>query len=291
VNTDSGQRSLGDFFSFSSPSPKQKSLFTHPLKSGWLLPYLIPLDAMFTKRYEHYLKSMEKGQIIDEPIPKIDFSALPHLETVNNLVSCLDFAERKGYSNVLPDFVNWILWGLKSPHQELFPANITEDISHYWYKTFNLGLLLKYPTDYFLHLSSGSHLRGNQGKRVAHHKARGYFATPPNVAQMMTEIAMGNTYSKEQAAQLVLDPCGGTGIFSLCASNYSINLCYIDIDNVLAQYARLNFHLYVPWMIYPCYLKGMKKMAKKRTIVGNALLPETDNQFEIVTWKESVDST
>lgn len=264
---------------------KQKSLFKHPLNSGWLVPYLIPLDLMFTKRYEYYYKVVAKGDVVDEPIPRIDFTASPNDETVKNISDCLKFAECKGYPDILPEFVAWILWGLKSPHQNQFPSKVKEEISEYWYKTFNMGLLLKYPADYMMHFSSGGHLRGNKAKRASHHTANSYFPTPPHVAILMMQMVMGKEYSKKQAVESMDDPCGGTGIFSLAASNYCMNMTYTDIDHTLAQYARLNFHLYVPWMIYPCFLKGMKMMARNRTVVGNALLLETQEKFEFVRWK------
>lgn len=287
----SSQGCLNDFFpsSFIEDNVEARSLFCHPLRAGWLLPYLVPLDGMFTKRYDYFFDCVVKGKLLNRPIPWIDFSVQPSKEAVDNILDCVGFAENQGFSDVLPDFVSWVLWGLKSPFQKEFPSRVSDVVSGYWYRTFNLGLLLKFPADYFLHLSTGLHLRGNKAMRASHHKARGYFATPPNVAKMMTEMAMGNKYSRETAGRLVLDPCGGTGIFSLCASNYSMNLCYVDIDPVLALYARLNFHLYVPWMIYPCFLRGMKNMARNRTVVGDALIPVTNERFGIVRWKDESD--
>ena len=47
-----------------------------------------------------------------------------------------------------------------------------------------------------------------------------------------------------------MDPCCGTGIMLLYASNHSLNLYGNDISLLLVKMAKINAFIYIPWLAY-----------------------------------------
>ena len=47
-----------------------------------------------------------------------------------------------------------------------------------------------------------------------------------------------------------MDPCCGTGIMLLYASNHSLNLYGNDISPLLVKMAKINAFIYIPWLAY-----------------------------------------
>jgi len=78
------------------------------------------------------------------------------------------------------------------------------------------------------------------------HKGVGYFPTPGNVVKMMVEMQMTNA----DKTSTVCDPCLGTGIMLLYASNYSLRLYGQDISADMCKMAMVNAWLYIPWLAY-----------------------------------------
>ena len=141
-------------------------------------------------------------------------------------------------------FIEWLLWGFGTKIQPEFPTNkVTEDISWYWYKTFNLGLLMKYPHDY---MSWGSCELANMARSG---NSNGYFPTPQNIVKMMNLMTV--TDADKMKTKTVCDPCAGTGIMLLEASNFSLRLYAQDISLNMCKMATVNAYIYVPWMACP----------------------------------------
>jgi len=220
---------------------KGKSQFSHPLPRCWLKPYLFALSEMFNKRWSYWYATILNGKPLNEPIPKINFWDTPHKDTKENILNCAKFMQSKGYTkDALISFVEWILWGFGASIQDKYPDKVTEEISRYWYKNFNLGLMIKYPCDYMAWASCEiSKMSGNNNN--------GYFPTPGQVVKAMVEMQMDENCK----TKTVCDPCGGTGIMLLYASNYSLRLFYTDISLDLCKMATLNAWLYIPWMALP----------------------------------------
>ena len=195
---------------------------------------------MFDKRWSYWAKTIEKGKPLDEQIPKIDFLSRPHPESEKNLKDCIKYMQSKGHSDAWISFVEWLLWGFGASIQKEFPTKVTEDISWYWYKTFNMGLMMKYPCD---HMAWGSYEITDMTRT---HKGIGYFPTPGNVVKMMVEMQM----TKTDKTSTVCDPCLGTGIMLLYASNYSLRLYGQDISADMCKMATVNAWLYIPWLAY-----------------------------------------
>ncbi len=210
-------------------------------RPGWLLPYLFALDEMFYGRWEYWLQAVMTDQIPKEPIPLIHFEPSMNYsqkQVRNNIDACLSYAEHS-HSNVLEKFIDWILWGLNYRHN-VDVTNIDAKTDDYWYRTFNLGLFYTEPADHFADVAAD--------KRVG--IGTGFFPTPSSVTEMMVRMNFGDKPSHQHKRLSVCDPCCGTGIMLLHASNYSLNMYGIDIHPLIYKIALVNSYIYVPWLAY-----------------------------------------
>lgn len=227
----------------------ENKLKTTKAKKGWLIPYLIGLDQLFYKRWEYWTRAILTDKIPDKSIPYIEFSMpMTYSEQLvnKNLKTCLDYASGR-YSNVFEKLIDWILWGFNQGKH--FP-NINTETDDYWYRTFNLGLFYKEPADHLADMVS--QYNGNHN---------GYFPTPANVVQMMTVMTMGDKPRHEHKKMSVCDPCSGSGIMLMYASNYSLYLYGMDISALLCKVATVNAFIYVPWLAYrPKHLTMFDKL-------------------------------
>ena len=149
-------------------------------------------------------------------------------------------------------FVEWLLHGLGDPTVKELAKGIEPKLNGAWYKTFNLGLFLKYPYDYLGQFAEDLYGSGRRNPTA-------YFPTPMNVSQMMAKI----TLSDADKTKSVCDPCVGSGRLLMAASNYSLNLYGMDIDHRILNVCRVNMWQYVPWAIYrPRGIKGLKDAGK-----------------------------
>jgi hypothetical protein len=237
---------------------REKSCFKHPLPRYWLRPYLFALSEMFNKRWSYWYATILNGKPLDEPIPKIDFLDSPHDEAKKNLTDCVRYMQSKGHSNALTSFVEWMLWGFGSPIQKEWPVKVTEDISRYWYKNFNMGLMMKYPSDYMAWASCEIANMARSGSNS------GYFPTPGHIVKMMVEMTMDASCKTEK----VNDPCGGTGIMLLYASNYSLRLSYQDISLDLCKMAIVNGWLYMPWLAWSADIDWTTSEDRQKALQG-----------------------
>jgi hypothetical protein len=228
-------------------------------RPGWLLPYLMALDAMFFRRWIYWHDAIVRDRIPEEPIPYIKFDdvhAYPEKQVQNNVNTCLQFAQQR-LSSPLEAFIDWLLWGFKGGKDRCFPS-ITEEIDDHWYRTFNLGLFYVEPADHFSELAAQQ--RVGQGS--------GFFATPMSIVNLMVD----STMRPDCKAKSVLDPCCGTGSMLLAASNYSLNLYASDIQPLLCKMALCNAYIYVPWLAFrPKHLTLFDKASSKHWPVREGL--------------------
>ncbi|MCB9059048.1 MAG: SAM-dependent DNA methyltransferase [Calditrichae bacterium] len=208
-------------------------------KKGWLLPYLLALDDMFFKRWNYWLETCISNTIPEQAIPYIPFKpavSYPKREVFKNIIKCLDY--ERYTSSSLEHFVDWLLWGFNQG--EHFPA-ISGKVDDFWYRTFNLGLFYSEPADHWpdIYLE----VKGSKN-------SNGFFPTPATVVEMMVRMTMGDSPQHHHKHKSVLDPCCGTGVMLLYASNYSLNLYGQDISLLLTKIATINAFIYIPWMVY-----------------------------------------
>ena len=209
-------------------------------KKGWLLPYLLKLDQMFFGRWEYWLKIIESDTIPKGPIQQLPFKAAEEYKerlVQKNIKECLDKGSFK-LSDPLGLFVDWIMWGLGKGEE--FPR-ISEELDDFWYRRFNMGLFYKEPADHW-----GMIAMERMGKNNGH----GFFPTPANIVKLMTEMTLAGESQEKLKRASVMDPCCGTGIMLLYASNHSLNLYGNDISPLLVKMAKLNAFIYIPWLAY-----------------------------------------
>ena len=205
-------------------------------RPGWLIPYLTALDRMFYNRWGYWFEAVTMDQIPEGPIPYVSFQSGRH-NVRKNIDKCLNYAMHSN-SNVLEKFIDWLLWGFHYKKVD-FP-DIDEKIDDFWYRTFNLSLFYQDPADHFAGIVSDHRIGSGSG----------YFPTPASVVEMMTRITFGDKPLHEHKNKSVIDPCCGTGIMLLCASNYSLNLYGMDIQPFLCKIVMVNAYIYVPWIVY-----------------------------------------
>ena len=86
----------------------------------------------------------------------------------------------------------------------------------------------------------------SMGKSNGH----GFFPTPASVVKMMTEMTFAGQSVEKRKRASMMDPCCGTGIMFLYASNHTLNIQGNDISPILVKMAKLNAFIYIPWLAY-----------------------------------------
>ena len=219
---------------------KDEELRSTKNNKGWLLPYLLKLDQIFFGRWEYWFNVIEIDEIPKGPIPQIPFKAAEEYNerlVQKNIKECLDRGSLK-LSDSLGMFVDWIMWGLGKGDQ--FPR-ISAELDDFWYRTFNMGLFYKEPADHWGMIAM---------ERIGKNNGQGFFPTPANVVKMMTEMTLAGQSQEKLKRSSVMDPCCGTGIMLLYASNHSLNLFGNDISLLLVKMAKINAFIYIPWLAY-----------------------------------------
>lgn len=228
--------------------------YSNPLKRGWLIPYLLQIDELTTKRWEWWSMAVMTGKLppteSGKPIPQVRFTdGNPDVKKM--LAKNIQSARSMGISSPVETLMDWILWGFHAGLIDKAPK-IPERLNKIWYQEVDIGQLMKHPADYW------AWLLADQGNKVG----PGWFATPMNVANMMSEMV----YQNNQPWETFNDPTAGTGIFPLSASNYSIRLYVQDISLTAIKALTLNGYLFIPWLIRPMtekQIEGIKKQFPK----------------------------
>jgi hypothetical protein len=230
---------------------KPKRLEASPeLTHGWLLPALLETDDYTWQRWAYWVACMEKGTLVDEPIPQIRWIQDGHCSpnpARKMLEACLDAIPLHGtwqswggweYFNY---FMGWLLYGFGHSGQPELPPEPSgcEGCSDRLYQVFCLEALLAWPYDYF----------GNILAENRHGRGLGFFPTPLNVCELMVKVLF--TGDKDCQTKTVCDPCVGTGRFLLVASNFSLRLYGQDINQTVIQACLVNGYLYAPWLVKP----------------------------------------
>ena len=209
-------------------------------RKGWLLPYLLRLDEIFFGRWEYWFKIIESDKIPKGPIPQIPFKATEEYSerlVQKNIKECLDRGARE-HSHSLGVFVGWIMWGLGKGEE--FPQ-ISEELDDFWYQRFNMGLFYKESADHWGMIAM---------ERIGKNNGHGFFPTPASVVKMMTEMTFAGQSLEQQKRASMMDPCCGTGIMFLYASNHTLNIQGNDISPILVKMAKINAFIYIPWLAY-----------------------------------------
>lgn len=211
---------------------------------GWLIPYLQMCEQHpeIPARYDYVLRTLEKGQLLEEPIPQVWFMGERDNRTSEGykmLRKCLDKIEyTSGNWNGMRDFCHWLSFGLGVVSET---SNLKDEVQDFLYKTFNLAPLLLNATDYLGEMLCES----NHGKKS------GFYPTPLNICQLMAEMVKADTKGSDPRLEATHDPCVGTGRMLLVSSNFSLRLYGQDIDYLCCLITKINLALYAPWHYIP----------------------------------------
>jgi hypothetical protein len=245
---------------------------------GWLLPYLLDLDLMFWRRWDYWLETLEAGKLLDRPIPRLHIlsGVEEGKEARQMLMTCLEHQRAYAHGITLVDFLEWLLWGFGDPDQTERPRKVREDLNEFWYRNFNLGLLLKYPKDYFGDIYADE--RSPMSKQRS-----GFFPTPETVCECMVRMAFGGE-KRDTRSMSVCEPCVGTGRMLMHASNYSLNLWGADIDYGCVLACKVNGYLYMPWLVRPApwFDNGMERGDALRTPFTETVPAKNDQSKKVI---------
>lgn len=204
---------------------------------GWLIPYLIEIDARLSTRWAYWLDTLDAGKMLDRPIPQIDFLTFGASDAMKNLQTCLS---RFMHLDVrLSNFLDWLLWGFNIGEER---PRIDPQVNEFWYRNFNLGFMLRDPFDYFGEILCDA-------KSGYWNNPNAFYPTPHTVCQAMASMQFSG--EMDYRDKTVLDPCVGTGRMLMFASNYSLRLFGQDIDRICVQACQINGFLYMPWLVAP----------------------------------------
>lgn len=213
---------------------------------GWLIPYLQMSEAhpLVSPRYDYVLRTLDTGELLDEPLPQIHFvsefspQTKPGLSMLNK---CLETVEYKSGSwNGIRELCEWLAFALGVVPE---PSKLSADVQEFLYRNFNLEPLLLVPSDYL----------GFMLCETNHGKKNGFFPTPIAVVEMMVRMTCGDIGDGiDRRCELFSDPSGcGTGRMLLAGSNYSMRLYGMDIDYLCVLITKINLSLYAPWFYIP----------------------------------------
>jgi len=235
-----------------TPKKLHQTDFFHPTMApmwhGWLLPHLIAVDDAVWGRWDHWMRTRLAGQMLDEPIPPIQFicEASPGYTARGHIEYCLRnvtlHGDWRGWSSwtYFDYFCDWLLFGFGHDAQRELPPEPhgCEGAANRLYQVFTLERLSAAPHDYF-----GDILAENR-----HGRHLGFFPTPMQVCVFMTQM---NFVDGAKRDQTVCDPALGTGRMLLTASNYSYRLYGMDINPTVIKASLINGYLYAPWLVKP----------------------------------------
>jgi hypothetical protein len=213
---------------------------------GWLL-YLVQIADWHPElpgRWGHYMRTLEAGKLLDEPIPQIKFVECPSDKGRKMLEKCLSLMhQRESHWTAFQKFIEWLAWGLavsgEMPHLE-------DATNEALYRTFNFEPLLLEPHDYL-----GSMLAE---RRSGGWNPHAFYPTPHSICEFMTLLAIGDMKQAgdgDPRLSWVMEPAVGTGRLLLHASNFSYCLFGCDIDPLVTMICRCNAAFYAPWMAFP----------------------------------------
>jgi hypothetical protein len=212
---------------------------------GWLLPYVILIhehNPAVPDRWGYYLRTLQAGRLLDEPIPQIAFGP-PDTKVFSMLNDWCRLVGRDcGGWGDFRTLLDWLCWALALSRDE---PRLPDEVDERLYRQVNLGPLLEKPHDYL-------------GAFVAERKARGwnptgFYPTPHNVVECMVRMLMHDNAKEGRDPRLrsVCDPCVGSGRMLLHASNQSLCLYGQDIDALAVAMCKVNGAVYAPWMAFP----------------------------------------
>lgn len=211
---------------------------------GWLLPILFEVESHCWGRWDHWMRTLDAGQVLDEPIPQIEFCGVgnPHVRKMHEkaLGSIPNQGSWQGWESwrIFDYYLDWLLYAFGDKQQTTQPKEPSPGAFSRLYQVFCLEAMIAWPCDMF----------GDLMAENRHGRGAGFFPTPESVVEMMVRAMMG---SGDCRLKTVMDPCVGTGRMILHASNYSYRLHAQDINPTVIKACIVNGYCFAPWLVRP----------------------------------------
>lgn len=177
------QRKMRDFAIKTKPDPHLR----RELTAGFLLPYLLDLDALTYGRWHYWLEAMERQKLPERPLPHVDWLEAPDPRTRKMIETTLDAIPRYGswqshggwqYFCYL---MQWMLWGFGHPGcEEPAEPEGCEGASLRVYQTLDIGSWMLFAYDYL----------GDLLVENAYGRQQEFFPTPMAVCRLMAEMTL-----------------------------------------------------------------------------------------------------
>ncbi len=245
------------------PRKPDLTLDITPPGHGWLLPVLIECESRCWGRWDHWLRTMEAGRILDEPIPQIQFA--PHEATLarkmheKSLDSIARYGGWQGWGSwrLFDYYLDWLLYGFGDHRQKEPPVEPEPGAFSRLYQVFCMEAMIAWPADLF-----GDLLAENR-----HGRGAGFFPTPHNVVELMTRMTFPP--DADNRLQTFHDPCVGTGRMPLHASNHTYRLSAQDVNDTVLKACIVNGYCFAPWLVRPFPFIDEAQRAKASESIHN----------------------
>jgi hypothetical protein len=205
---------------------------------GWNRGMALKLETIIRGRWISWLNILHKQKYdpsLDE-VPDCTLNMIDGTSQVQNMLrKCMEHAYNNGYRG--HDFMEWLGYSLGIAWFE--KPKVDDKTWRHWYETFDLSLMLLYPSDYLsLFLID---FQGQSG-------VGGYYPTPLNLTKAITLLLSGSNAEKQKRVESVFEPCLGAGAMLLPSE--SLNLVGADFNISMVKAASIQAFLYQPWLLY-----------------------------------------
>lgn len=210
---------------------------------GWMRPVAMASELVINGRWDYWTNIRITHEVENKPIPKLNFHCYDEeFKLVSEMIKdCLSAVKHSNGYKSLELFIDWLLYAWGSPLVKVMPPEITDELSDYWYRNFKAQYMFAVPGDYFVKCASELYSKSSFNSNA-------FFPTPAPVVDMMTKMLFGDNHEKNKYSS-VNEPCCGSGIMLLYASNYSLRLTGQDIDPLMCKISNLNGYFFVPWLV------------------------------------------
>lgn len=220
-------------------------------KRGWLIPFLWAYDDLLWGRWSYWMDICTKGTIVGSgPIPQIKWAGIdvhePAIAEVNKMFTRCLTGRHEGS---IDTFSDWLLWGLAATKEQ---PRISAELNEHYYKTFDLFLPLRYPTDYMSNVLCEETGRGYK-------QGLGYYPTPFNVCLLMNQMVMSGGDPEKMKRKTVMEPAVGCGALLLPSSNQVLRGFAQDVSSIAIKLCKIQMYWYAPWFAFhPDGIKGFE---------------------------------
>lgn len=230
-----------EFVDFTKLSIREKTVF------GWLRPDFVTIESIINGRWRYWIDVQATQKVENKDIPQLkiyDKSDAEFEVGMMMLKKCFDVFKEENVEDekAFELFLDWILYGVGSKLVTKLPDEISDSINQHLYENFKPQYLLLYPGDYLLPTLLRIYKKKNK------RPSRLYPANKNTIRLMINTMLLGENNECFKYHSLN-DPCCGSGLLLLYASNKTLNLYGSDKDELAIKMCTINGYLYIPWLV------------------------------------------